>query len=169
VRQVNRKEVDLAFHPGNLRQRLTKICLRMAGIVPQLCEGLALPQPARQHVVLNNGDPPGIAMLVAKPLENPLRGMPLLPWPALILRQDAVDDPSEWVELRTRRWLAPPVTRRNRENQHLGYCPRVDPKPPPRFPAAQTLDLNRVTNPPIELHNLHPPPSAIKPKGYLLP
>src|ERR1700738_4921270 len=34
---------------------------------------------------------------------------------------------------------------------------------------AQTLDLYRVTNPPIKLHHLHPPPSAITPKGYLLP
>jgi hypothetical protein len=40
---------------------------------------------------------------------------------------------------------------------------------PRRFPSAQTLDLYRVTNPPIKLHHLHPPPSAITPKGYLLP
>jgi hypothetical protein len=40
----------------------------MARIVPQRYEHLALPQPARQHVVLNNGDPAGIAVLVAKPL-----------------------------------------------------------------------------------------------------
>ena len=43
------------------------------------------------------------------------------------------------------------------------------PKLPRRFPLAQTLDLYRVTNPPIKLHHLHPPPSAITPKGYLLP
>ena len=41
--------------------------------------------------------------------------------------------------------------------------------PPRRFPYAQTLDLYRVTNPPIKLHHLHPPPSAITPKGYLPP
>jgi hypothetical protein len=45
----------------------------------------------------------------------------------------------------------------------------VNAKLPRRFPSAQTLDLNRVTNPPIKLHHLHPPPSAITPKGYLLP
>jgi hypothetical protein len=44
-----------------------------------------------------------------------------------LLRQDTVDDPGEWVELRTRRWSPPPVPRRNRERQHLGYCPRIDP------------------------------------------
>jgi hypothetical protein len=42
VRQVHRKEVDLAFHPGDLRQRLTKILLRMARIMPQRHEHLAL-------------------------------------------------------------------------------------------------------------------------------
>src|SRR5205085_668048 len=122
-----------------------------------------------QHVVLNNGDPAGIAVLVAKPFEDPLRGMPLFPRPALILRHDTVDDPGEWVELRTRRWSPPPVPRRNRKRQHLGYCPRIDPKLPRRFPSAQTLDLYGVPNPSIKLHYLHPPPSAITPKGYLLP
>src|SRR5271166_3569262 len=111
VRKVDRKEVDLALHPGDLRQRLTKIRLRMARIVPQRYKDLALPQPARQYVVLNKGDPAGIAMLVAKPFEDPLRGMPLRPRPALILRQDTVDDPGEWVELRTRRVSPPPVPR----------------------------------------------------------
>jgi len=169
VRQVDRKEVDFALYPGDLRQRLTKIRLRMTRIVPQRYEDLELPQPARQHVVLNNGDPAGITVLVAKPLEDPLRGMPLLPGPALILRQDTVDDAREWIELRTRRWSPPPVPRWNRERQHLGYCPRVNPKLSRRFPSAQTLDLYGVTNPTIKLHHLHPPPSAIKPKGYLLP
>src|SRR5438128_10802274 len=123
--------------------------------------------PARQHVVLNNGDPAGIAVLVAKPFEDPLLGMPLFPRPALIVRQDTVDDPGEWVELRTRRWSPPPVRRRNRERQHLGYCPRIDPKLPRRFPSAQTLDLYGVPNPSIKLHYLHPQPSAGTPNGDL--
>src|SRR6516162_8648444 len=72
VRQVDCKEVDLALYPGDLRQRLTKVRLRMARIVPQRYEDLPLSQPARQHVILNNGDPAGIAVLVAKPLEDPL-------------------------------------------------------------------------------------------------
>src|SRR5438105_483637 len=92
VRQVDRKEVDLALDPGDLRLRLTKIRLHMARIVPQRYEHLTLPQPARQH---------------------------------------------------------------------LGYCPRIDPKLPRRFPSAQTLDLYGVPNPSIKLHYLHPPPSAV--------
>lgn len=88
---------------------------------------------------------------------------------SLILWQDPLDDPSKWVELRTRRWSPPPIPRWNRERQHLSYCPRVDPKLSRRFPSAQTLDLHRVTNPSMKLHYLHPPPSAVTPKGYLLP
>src|ERR1700751_4701602 len=72
MRQVDRKEVDLALYPGNLRHRLAKVRLRMAGIMPQRYEDLELPQSACQYVVLNNGDPAGIAVLVAKPLEDPL-------------------------------------------------------------------------------------------------
>jgi hypothetical protein len=34
VQQVHRKEVDLALDPGDLRQRFTKIHLRVTAIVP---------------------------------------------------------------------------------------------------------------------------------------
>jgi hypothetical protein len=54
------------------------------------------------------------------------------------------------------------------KRQHLGYCPRIDPKLPRRFPPAQTLNLNRVTNPPIEIHDLHPPAPASFGNGHLL-
>src|SRR4051812_43534423 len=75
VRQVHRKEVDLALHPGDFCQCLAEIHLCMTRIVPQRHEYLAMPQPPRQHVVLYDGDPAGVAVLVAKPLEDPLRGM----------------------------------------------------------------------------------------------
>jgi len=47
------------------RQRLAKIRLRMTGIVPQRHEYFAMPQTTRQHVVLNDGDPARVAVLVA--------------------------------------------------------------------------------------------------------
>src|SRR5215470_693506 len=86
VRQVHRKEVDLALDPRDLRQRLAKIHLCMARIVPQWHEHLAMPQPLRPHVVLDDGNPAGIAVLVPEPFEDPLRGMPLLSRPTLIPR-----------------------------------------------------------------------------------
>src|SRR5271170_141491 len=128
-----------------------------------------MPQPPRQHVVLNNGDPASVAVFVAKPFEDPLRGMPLFLRPTLILRQDSVDDPGERTQLQARRRPAPPVTRRNRKRQHLGHRPRVDPKLTRRFTPAQTFNLNRKTNLSIELHALHPPAPAASDKGHLLP
>jgi len=59
--------------------------------------------------------------------------------------------------------------RRYRKRQHLRNRPRVDPKTPRRFPPAQTLNLNRITNLSIELHALHPPAPAASDKGHLLP
>jgi hypothetical protein len=77
--------------------------------------------------------------------------------------------PGKRIQLRTRRRPAPPIPGWDRKCQHLGYCPRVNAKLPRRFPSAQTLDLYRVTNSTIKLNHFHPPPSAITPKGYLLP
>jgi hypothetical protein len=88
--------------------------------------------------------------------------MPLLLGSSFILRQDPIDNAGERVELRTRRRPAPPVPGRYRERQHLGDRPRVDPKLMRRFTPAQTLNLNRVTNPTIEFHALHPPPLSDK-------
>src|SRR4051812_547407 len=99
--------------------------------------------------------------------------MPLLLRSTLILQQNPVDDPGERVELRTRRWPAPPVPGRYRKRQHLRHRPRVDPVTTRRFPPTYTLNLNRVTNLSIELHALHPPaPAACRQKlsaaGFLL-
>src|SRR3954454_893197 len=99
--------------------------------------------------------------------------MPLLLRSTLILQQDPVDDPGERVELRTRRWPAPPVPGRYRKRQHLGHRSRVNPKAPRRLPPAHTLNLNRITNLRIELHALHPPaPAACRQRpfaaGFLL-
>jgi hypothetical protein len=51
-------------------------------------EHLALPLPALVHVVLYDRDPAGISLLVAQPLEDPLRGMLLLGRLTLIVLQD---------------------------------------------------------------------------------
>src|SRR3954453_24164798 len=169
VRQVHRKEVDLALSPGDLRQCLAKVALRMPSIVPHRHKNLALPQPTRQNVVFHNGDPAGVAVLVAKPFEDPLRVMSLFLRPTLILRQDGVDDPGERIQLRARRRPAPPIPRRNRKRQHLRYRPRVDPVSPRRFPPAQTLNLNRITNLSIKLHALHPPAPVARRQRPSLP
>src|SRR6516162_8955907 len=141
----------------------------MARIVSQWHEHLAMPQPLRPHVVFNDGDPAGIAVLVAKPFKDPLRGMSLLSRPTLIPHQDPINDPGKPIQLRTRRRPAPPISGGHRKRQHLGDRPRVDPKTPRRLPLAHTFDLNGKTHPSIKLHALIPRPLSLSDKGHLLP
>ncbi len=160
VRQVKREEVDLLFHPADLGQRFPKVGLGVSRLMAERYEHLPLPKAAIVHVILHDRQPAGKAVLVSKTLEDPLRRVTLLRRTALILLKNPVDDPDERVQLRARRRLAPPVTRRHREHHHLGNRPRVDPKPPRRLALAQSLNLHRIANPSVELHALHPPPPA---------
>ena len=117
-------------------------------------------------------NPASVAVLVAKPFEDPLRGMPLFLRPTLIRRQNSVDDPGERVQLRPCGRPAPPIPRRDRKCQHLSYRPRVDPNAPCCFPPAHTLNLephSRITNPRIELNAVHHPAPAASEKDHLPP
>ena len=128
----------------------------MAGIVPQRQEHFALPLTLPPHIVLHDGQAADMAVLGAQPLEDPLRGVPLLRWMALIILQDLIDDADERVQLRPYRRVATPVPGRNREGKHLRYRPRIKPKPPSRLTTAQTLNPHRMADLPVKLHALHP-------------
>jgi hypothetical protein len=156
VRQVHRKEVDLPFHPADHRHRFAEVDLRVPRIVSQRHEHLAHPLPPLVHVVLYDRDPASISMLVSQPLEDPFGGMLLLRRLTLIVFQDPINDPEERIQLRPRRRLTPPVSRRHRERQHLRHRPRVDPKPPRRLASAQPLNINRPSHLPIQFHAFHP-------------
>src|ERR1019366_671247 len=119
-------------------------------------EHLALPLAALVHVVLYDRDPAGISVLVPQPLEDSLRGMLLLGWPPLIFLQDPVDDPYERIQLRPRRWPAPPGSRRHRERQHFRYRPRVDPEPTCRLPPAHPPHIHRSPHLHVQFHAFHP-------------
>src|SRR3954466_11442413 len=94
--------------------------------------------------------------------------MPLLRRTALIRRKDPVDDAGEGIQLRPLRWLAPPIPRRHRERQHLRYRPRVNAKPTRRLTPTDPFNLNRVADLPIQLHELHPQPSAFTAESFLM-
>jgi hypothetical protein len=64
---------------------------------------LALLQTSPPNVFPDDGDPARVAMLVAKPLKDPLRSMPLLSRPPVIRRQDLINDPGKRIQLRARR------------------------------------------------------------------
>src|SRR5262245_50141968 len=163
VRQVHGEEVDLLLHPADHRHGFAEVGLRMPGIVSQRYEHLPQPLAARQHVVLHDGDTAAIAMLVAQPLEDPLRGVPLLRPPVLIRLPDPVGEAEELIPPRPYRRLAPPVTGPHRERQHLRHRPRVYAKPSCRLPLADPLNEHCSPNLCIQLHALHPP--ALCPLG----
>jgi hypothetical protein len=133
----------------------------MTRIVLQRHKHLALLQTSPPNVVPDDGDPARVAVLIAKPLKDPLRGMPLLSRPPLIRHQDPIDDPGKGVQLRARRRPPPAIPGGHRERQHFGYRPRVNPKTSRRFPLAHTFNLNRKTNSSVQLHALHPPAPAV--------
>jgi hypothetical protein len=118
----------------------------MTGVVPQRHEHLALPLTLQQHVVLHDRQPAAISVLGAQPLEDPLRGVSLLRWTALIILQDPIDDAHERAQLRPCRRAAAPISRRHREHKHLGHRPGIQTEPPSRLTTAQTFDHNRMAD-----------------------
>src|SRR4029453_5786969 len=117
--------------------------------VRQRHEHLLRPLAPARHVVLHDGDAASKAVLVTKPLENPLGRVRLL--------------------LRPPRRVSAPVPRRHRECHHLRNCSGIDPEPPGCRPLAQSLDPDRVPDLRVKLHVLHPPPSADAAQGFQLP
>ena len=152
-----------------IADRLAEVDLRVPRRMHQRHEHLLGPLPPAGHVVLHDRDAAREAVLVPQPLEDPLGRVLLLLRPAFVLGQDPVDDGDERIQLRPHRRLRAPVARRHRERHHLRDRPGIDPEPPRRRPLAQPLDLNRVPNLRVELHVLHPPPSADAAQGFQLP
>ena len=106
-------------------------------------------------------------VLVAQPLEDPVRRVPLL---ARYIRirvrlKDRIDDAGEPVQLRPPDRLRPAVARRRRIAQHLLHSPAVDAEPPARLVMAQTLVDNRQPNRRIKLHAVHLLPLDTTDKG----
>jgi hypothetical protein len=109
----------LRSDPRDLCQSLAKIHLRMTAIVLQRHKHLALLRTAPPNVVLDDGDPARVAVLIAKSFKDPLRGMPLLSRATFIHRQDPVDDPGKRVQLRARRRPPPPIPGGGTENASI--------------------------------------------------
>ena len=169
MRQVKSEEVDLALYTTDDADRFTKVCLSMPRRMHQRHKHLLSPLTPAGHVILHNRDAAREAVFVPKPLEDPFRRMQLLLRPRFVVPENAVDHWNKWIKLRLRRRLLAHVTRRHRELHHLVHSPRINPEPARCRPLAQSLNSNRMPHLQIEIHVLHPSPSAeSKAKGYLL-
>src|SRR5664279_3478138 len=149
VRQVKSEEVDLALNATDDADGFTKVGLSMPRRMHQRHEHLLRPLPPAGHIILHNRDAARKPILIAEPLEDPLRRMLLLLRSRLVVPENAVDHCNKWIKLRLRRWLLAHITRRHREPYHLGYRPRVKPEPSCRLAMAQPLNLYRIANPSI--------------------
>src|SRR5471030_264268 len=149
VRQVKSEEVDLALYAPDDADGLTKVGLSMPRRMHQRHEHLLRLLTPAGHIILYNRDATREPILTAEPLKDPLRRMLLLLRSRLVVPKNVVDHWNKWIKLWLRRRLLAHITRRHREPYHLGYRPRAKPKPSSRRPFAQSLDLNRIANPPI--------------------
>ena len=104
--------MDLPPHPADHPDRLAKVDLRMARRMRQRNERLAPPSPLDPDVILHHRIAAGEAVLVAKPLKNPLRRMPLLHRSRPVDVQDRIDHRKQWAQLRLLRQLRALVARR---------------------------------------------------------
>src|SRR5665647_2876295 len=91
MRQVKSEEVDLALDATDDANGFAKIRLSMPWRMHKRYEHLLRPLPPTRHVILHNRDATCEAVLVPKPLEDPLRCMPLLLRSRLVVPKNAVD------------------------------------------------------------------------------
>jgi hypothetical protein len=149
--------VQLAPDPADLAERLAEVHLGVPGRMRQGDEHLLGPTLLLPDIVGDDRDAAGEAVLVAQPLEDPLRRVPLLLGQGPVRLQDLVDDRNERVELRARRRLRSPVSRRHRMLEDLRHRLAVDPEQPGRRSPAQPIDMTRSSHTRIELHRIHLP------------
>ena len=156
VRQVEREVVDLAFDAADNSERFAKVRLRMARRMYQRHEHLLGPPAQARHVILHDRDLAREAVLVAQPLEDPLARVALLLRTLLVRHHDRIDHADKRIELGAERRLRPHISRWHRELQHFRNRPGVDTETVRCRPHTDPFDQNRVPNPRIKLHCLHP-------------
>src|SRR5690606_19505940 len=104
---------------ANLDHRLAEVGLRMARGMRQRHEHFLAPPFSLPDVILDDRVAAGEPALVTKPVEHPLRRVPLLPRHGTFHHKPSPDDRDKWIELPPPDFSRPPVARRHRERHHL--------------------------------------------------
>lgn len=117
-RQIMRLLLDAGYH----NQRFAKICLRFARRMGQRHEHLPGAQLFATNIVLHDRVAARESVFFLQPLEDPLRRMPLLNRPLLVIAHNGIDDTQPRAELGLLDRLLALVTWRYRILQHLPYC-----------------------------------------------
>jgi hypothetical protein len=98
-------------------------------------------------------------LAITKPLEHPLRRVPLLAVNLPITVQPPVDDPGEAIQLRLLDRCRSPISRWNRKRHHLGYALARDAEMPRRLSLAHALSTGQP-NLPIQIYSERLPADA---------
>jgi len=101
-------------------------------------------------------------MLIAQPLEDPLRRMPLLHRASPVRLQDPVNHRQQGTQLRLRHRLGARIARRQREPAHLQNRLAAQPENTGRLTTAVAFNKNKMPHGGIDFHGKHPGRS---PKG----
>jgi len=147
VRQVHDEEMRLLFDTADHDYRLAEIGLGVPGRMRQRYEHLATAPFALPHVILHDRIAAGEPVLITKPLEHPLRRVPLLAMNLPIAVQPSVYDPGEGIQLRPFDRRRPPISGRDREYHHLSYAVARDVEMPSRFSLAHALSTGQPNLP----------------------
>ena len=158
MRKAHDKIMGPVLNAADDRIRFTKICLGMARRMAQRHVHLPLTLPGGKNIILHDGDATGKAILITKPLKDPLRRMTLLLQTFGIVLKDLVDNTDKRIKLGPVRRLLAAIARWGRERQHLINRATVNAEQPCRFAAAHTLNFYRITHATIQFHLLHPRP-----------
>ncbi len=130
--------------------RLAEVGLGVPGRVCQQHEHLAAATFALTHVILHDRVAAGEPVLIAKPLEHPLRRVPLLAMNLAITLQPAIDDPGEPIQLRPFHRCRSAISGRNRIRHHLPDAVARDVEMPRGLSLAHALST-RAPNLPIQI------------------
>ena len=140
MRQVDRQVVRLPLFATDDHQRLAEVGLRRTRGMRQRNKHLAVAQRGSTHVVLHDRVTAGEPVLRPQTVEDPLSGMSLFGWFALVFFQNRVDHAYPRPQFGPLRRLFPPVARRNRITQHLAYGHAGNSKLPRYRPLTSALD-----------------------------
>ena len=94
-------------------------------------------------------------VFVAKPFQNSLRRVPLLPGPDPVILRDPVDHTGVRIEPGAGRWQAPPVSRGQRRTSTLAHRVLVQPEDTRRLADAHPFDVASTPDAQVELHSVH--------------
>jgi len=133
-----------------------EVHLRFTRGVGQRHEHLPSTQRSCAHVILHDRVAAPEPVLFPKPVEDPLRCMPLLDRSLPVVFQNGVDDAQPRPQLRALHRLQPLISRRNRIAKHLPDRLGRDPKLPRYLTLAASIHQHRTPHTPIKLHSEHP-------------